>query len=82
MYGSGKDAQRAFIELAVEVDREEYEGTSATLKQLVHQWIEKGKVDHSPTAVKNYRQTIKRNILPSLGKRPLKDVTSLKFDCF
>ncbi len=82
VHGSRKDAQRVLNELAVEVDRGKYQGTATTFDRLVHQWLEVAKVDLSPTTLRGYQQRIERNILPALGKRPVKDITVRDLDRF
>ena len=80
VHGSRKDAQRVLNELAVEVDRGKYQGTATTFGQLVHQWLELAQADLSPTTTQGYRNKIDNHIIPSLGDRPVKDITARELD--
>lgn len=80
--GTKQEAQRVLNELAVEVDKGRHGGASITLGQLLHQWLELVESDRSPTTLRGYRQTINRNILPTFGDIPAKDIQTSDLDQF
>ena len=78
--GNQRDAQRALNELAVEVDRGSFFGSSTTFAQLCDRWIMLAQTDLSPVTVRNYENLLKNHILPALGDLPLKNINTVDID--
>jgi integrase len=80
VYGTKRDAQRALNEMAVEADRGELSGTSATFGELCERWLEVASVELSPVTVRNYRDLLKNHITPALGNVPVSKIRTMDLD--
>ena len=80
IYGTKREAQKVLNEMAVEADRGELTGTSATFGELCERWLEVATADLSPVTVRNYRDLLKNHIVPALGNVPVTKIRTMDLD--
>lgn len=80
VYGTKRDAQRVLNEMAVEADRGEIVGASATFGELCERWLDVAARDLSPVTVRNYRDLLKNHITPALGRVPVTKIRTMDID--
>jgi integrase len=78
--GNKREAQKVLNEMAGEIDRGQFTGTSATFTQLSDRWLDLAKGDLSPTTLRRYRNLLSNHILPALGNRSVKKIRSIDLD--
>lgn len=75
--GTLREARKARAELLTEVGQGRHSGTSATVDELFADWIvELRRKGRSPNTVYGYEQNYRRNIGPTLGRLPVRKVTT------
>lgn len=59
-----------------------YQGSKASLKDYLHDWLATSRVALRPKTADSYSRTIDKHIIPSLGDVPLKDLTPFHVEKF
>ncbi|QXC59312.1 hypothetical protein KSP35_12960 [Aquihabitans sp. G128] len=81
--GTERQADTALAQLVAKVAENRHgPGTDATLSVLLDRWLEMVGDDLSPTTLAGYRSTIKVQIAPALGHRPVGSITTPELDSF
>jgi len=70
------EAQKWIRDQSLKLERGfDFQGSKITMGEYLPQWLENSKATLRDKTALNYGRTIKRHIIPSLGKVPLKDLT-------
>jgi integrase len=77
-----REAQRVLAAMVVDADRGAIARTSATLGQLLDEWLEQAERDFSPKTVRETRGFIERTIRPELGDVSLARLRPITLDRF
>jgi integrase len=80
--GTKREAQRALNELLVSVDGGHTTASTATLAQLLRDWLENVGPSLSPTTLAGYRRLVDGYIVPALGKIKLHQLTAAHLDAY
>jgi integrase len=77
-----REAQRVLAAMVVDADRGAIARTSATLGQLLDEWLEQAERDFSPKTVRETRGFIERTIRPELGDVSVARLRPITLDRF
>ncbi len=81
--GTERQADTALAQLVADATRSiEGPGTEAPLNHLVDAWLDMVKSDLSPTTLRGYRQVARNQIAPTIGLRPINEITTPELDTF
>jgi hypothetical protein len=78
--GGKRDAQRALAALVAEADRGALARTTATVGELLEEWLAHASPGFSPKNAKETRGVLDRNLLPYLGTVPLSKLGAADLD--
>lgn len=78
--GGKRDAQRALAALVAEADRGAQARTTATVGELLEEWLAHASPGFSPKNAKETRGVLDRNLLPYLGTVPLSKLGAADLD--
>jgi len=81
-HGGKREAQRALTAMAAEVDRGGRARTTATVGDLLEEWLAHATASFSPKCVRETRGVLDRNLLPFLGSVPLSKLGAADLDRF
>jgi len=80
---SQKEVRERLQAIAVELNEGSFVAPSKkTLEEWLNIWLAEYQCSKKPLTVQNYRQAIKKHILPALGNVPLKNLTNLMIQRF
>ncbi|MDQ6727297.1 MAG: N-terminal phage integrase SAM-like domain-containing protein [Actinomycetota bacterium] len=79
-FKGGKRAQRALAALVAEADRGPWPAPTATVGELLEEWLAHASPGFSPKNAKETRGVLDRNLLPYLGKVPLSKLGAADLD--
>ena len=80
--GGKRDAQSALAQMIVDANRGAMARTTATLGQLLDEWLDQAQRDFSPKTVRETRGFIERTIKPELGHISLTRLRPMTLDRF
>ncbi len=82
VHGTKRDAEAVRASMLLEVRAGAHQATAIIFTELLDRWLDHGARDWSPTTLNGYQATVKNRIKPVLGRRPLKDLSTVELDGF
>ncbi len=77
-----KELAREVRRVQAEVDEERHKGSTSTLEELLERWLDHIGPDRSPKYIDTMRGSIRSRIVPALGRRQLRKLTTLDLDIY
>lgn len=77
-----KELEREQRRILAEVDEERHKGSTSTLEELLERWLDHIGPDRSPKYIETMRGSIRSRIVPALGRKQLRKLTTLDLDVY
>lgn len=77
-----KELEREKRKVLAEVDEERHKGSTSTLEELLERWLDHIAADRSPKYIETMRGSIRSRIVPALGRKQLRKLTTLDLDVY